>query len=67
MKVIKNECCDCAVPDYPCIGDRCPNRNVVHYHCDECEIEGTLYHYDGEHLCADCLLGRFPIVEGSDY
>lgn len=67
MKKIENECCSCAVPAYPCIGDSCSKRNVEHYYCDECGAEDTLYHFDGEQLCEDCLIGRFPIVEGSDY
>ena len=67
MRKVENECCDCAVPAYPCMGDSCPKRNVVHYYCDECGVEEMLYHFDGEELCGDCLLGRFYIVEGSDY
>ena len=62
----ENECCDCAVPGYPCMGSSCPNRNVPHYFCDKCGGETTLYEKDGEQLCADCVLKDFEIVEGSE-
>ena len=28
MITYENECCGCAVPAYPCMGDACPNRHV---------------------------------------
>jgi hypothetical protein len=67
MKQIENECCDCATPDYPCIGNSCPNRNVAHYYCDECGSEGRLRETEWGELCEYCLIQKFPIVEGSDY
>lgn len=66
MKRILNECCGCAVPAYPCLGDSCPNRRVPHYYCDRCEAEETLYKFEDEELCADCLLAEFSIVKGSE-
>ena len=64
MKRIENECVDC---DLPCLGPTCPNRNVVRYYCDKCKNEDyPLFHYDGEELCAACLLENFEIVEGTD-
>lgn len=66
MIVYEDECVGCP-PEIGCFGNSCPKRNAPHYYCDECGAEDTLRHHDGEHLCADCLLGRFPIVEGSDY
>lgn len=46
----ENQCCDCAVPGYPCIGDSCKYRNVPVYYCDECGNEAD-YEIDGEHYC----------------
>ena len=61
----EDECCDCATPAYPCIGERCPRRRVPHYHCDKCDSEQTLYHYEGHEWCADCLIENLDVVEGS--
>jgi hypothetical protein len=59
---IVNECCDCAVPGYPCLGEACPRRNVEVYECDECGDEipcDEVYEDDGEHLCEKHLLERY--------
>lgn len=64
MKRIENECVGCP-PEMGCLGGACPHQNVPHYYCDRCGEETTLHHYDGEELCADCLLEEFEIVEGS--
>ena len=59
----ENECCDCAVPSYPCRGDSCPNRHVKHLYCDRCNDDvDELYDVDGEELCKDCLLEKFEII-----
>ena len=70
---IENDCCGCAVPAYPCLGDSCKLRNNPHYYCDQCGEEDTLYEsYNGKQLCRECLIdeifssGDYPIVEGSD-
>lgn len=63
MKKIENECVHCGMY---CWGSSCPNRNVVRFYCDRCGEETTLYHYDGEEICEECLLKEFEIVEGSD-
>ena len=63
MKRVQNDCVDCAMH---CIGNACKYRNVVHYYCDKCGNEDTLYDVDGTELCKDCLLEAFPIVEGSE-
>ena len=65
MKKIENECIDCP-KELGCMGDACPNRNVARFYCDRCGDENTLYHYDGEELCADCLIEQFDMVEGSE-
>lgn len=62
----ENQCCDCAVPGYPCIGSSCPNRHVKIYKCDECKDEvdqGELFEFDGEELCIDCIKDRLDVVE----
>lgn len=65
MKVIENECCNCATENYPCLGKNCPRREVTRFYCDECREEGVLYHYDGDELCISCILDRLEVVEGS--
>lgn len=65
MKKIVNECVGCTDIGLHCIGDSCPNRNVVRFYCDKCGAETTLYDYYGDELCADCLLEEFDVVEGS--
>jgi hypothetical protein len=62
MKKLENECASC---NLPCMGSACPYQNVPHYYCDRCGEETTLYHYDDDELCVDCLLKEFEIVEGS--
>ena len=60
----ENECCDCAVPAYPCMGEFCPNRNVPHYYCDKCKSEeDVLYEYENLQLCECCLLETVPKIE----
>ena len=60
MITYENECCGCAVPGYPCMGDICPNINVKHLYCDKCKADcEELYDYDGEELCEECLLDSF--------
>ena len=61
----EDECCGCAVPGYPCRGSMCPNKHVPHVYCDKCGGDCDLdevYDVDGEHVCKDCLLKMFPIV-----
>ena len=59
----ENECCGCATESYPCLGDSCPNRYVMHLYCDKCKDDvELLYNYDGEELCEECLLGSFKKI-----
>ena len=55
MIIFRNECCDCAVPGYPCLGSMCPNRRVPVHVCDECgaEIEDA-FDSLGTDLCERC-------------
>lgn len=63
---VTNECCSCATPAYPCLGNYCPLRKVEHFLCDKCSEETLLYHYEGKELCRDCLLDTIEVVEGSE-
>lgn len=60
-----NECCHCAVPPYPCIGDSCPNRHVRRLFCDWCgSEEDKLYiGISGRELCGECALEELEVVE----
>ena len=60
MKKVTNECVQCGLP---CLGSTCPNRHVVRYYCDKCGSEETLYHYDGEELCLDCIIESLDLEE----
>lgn len=66
MKCLEGECCGCASPGYPCVGEICKFRNVPHYYCDKCKQEfepEELYCMDDEELCVDCLLLNFKSVK----
>lgn len=58
----ENDCVGCAVPAYPCIGERCRYRNVPHFYCDECGKETDLYNFEDEELCIDCVEKRLEPV-----
>lgn len=59
----EDECVGCP-REMGCLGSSCPNRNVPHLYCDDCEEEvEDLYDYAGEQLCEECLLKRFDKVE----
>lgn len=63
MIVYNDECVGCPA-EIGCIGDSCPQRTVPHFYCDECGDEvDELRELDGEQLCRECLLVRFPLVE----
>lgn len=53
----KNECCDCAVAGYPCLGNRCPNQSVPHCYCDMCgqEIYDEPHNECGMDICEQCF------------
>lgn len=65
MIVIQNECVGCP-DDMGCIYQACPYYKVVRLLCDKCESEADLYYYDGEQLCADCILALLERVEYDD-
>lgn len=62
MIKIENDCVGCP-PEMGCLGDSCPRMNVICYYCDKCgEEKETLYHFDGEQLCIDCIEKRLEKV-----
>lgn len=66
MKTVNDECVCCGLP---CLGESCPNRNVVRYTCDKCKEEfdnDELYVYDDEMLCEECLLLEFETVKQAE-
>lgn len=57
----ENQCCNCAVPDYPCNG---MHKHVAVPFCDECVTnDETIYRFDGEELCLSCIKSRLEVVE----
>ena len=63
MVKYENECVDCGLP---CLGNSCPNRNVVRYYCDGCGEECNTYIFDDEELCIDCIELRLDRVSNYD-
>lgn len=61
---IEDHCCDCAVPGYPCMGAKCPNRRVEVHYCDECDAELYEVYVDenGRELCESCV-GEIQFTE----
>ena len=50
----ENQCCDCAVPGYPCEGSSCPYLSVPVYYCDTCNNDTYAeYEVEGEHYCRE--------------
>lgn len=66
MKKIENECVGCTDTGMRCLGNSCPNRNVIRFYCDRCKEEATLYYWNDEELCQECLIKEMEVVEGSD-
>ena len=66
MRRVENNCVNCP-PEMGCLGMSCPCRNVVYFYCDRCGNDTTLYHYNGEEICGNCLLSEFEVVTDDDY
>ena len=58
MRKIENDCVCC---DVPC--SNCGLKHAVHYYCDDCLDEDTLYFYDGQELCIECIKEKLEKVE----
>ena len=60
----ENECVDCGLP---CMHERCIYWAVTRLYCDECDNEeNTLYWWDDQQLCLDCIEARLERVEIDD-
>lgn len=60
MRTVNDECVDCGLP---CMGNQCPNMNVVRHYCDNCGEETELYYFDDEELCIYCIIEKLKRVE----
>ena len=64
MIIEENHCCSCANDTYPCYEGECELLHVQVLRCDKCnEKVDTLYVYNGQELCADCLLATVDKVK----
>ena len=59
----ENDCCGCAVPSYPCLGESCSRRHAPHYYCDNCGDETELYRFEGVELCIHCIIDSLDKVK----
>lgn len=65
MLKYENDCVNCGLH---CVGGACKYYDKVpHYYCDKCGEEATLYHFDGEELCMDCINDQLEVIEGSEW
>lgn len=61
IKEVDN-CVDCRSMGLHCIGASCPNRRRKVHCCDNCELEETLYHFEGGEYCIDCITEMLEMV-----
>lgn len=65
MIKVESDCYDCGLP---CLYESCPHYKVVRCTCDKCDSEqDTLYWWDGQQLCLDCIEALLKRVEFDDY
>lgn len=62
MIAIESDCVGCPI-EMGCIYEACPHYRVVRYYCDKCKEEDTIYNFNGEQLCFDCILEQLERVE----
>lgn len=60
MKKIENDCVGCAMG---CIN--CGRKRTPHWYCDNCRDEETLYEFEGQELCINCITKKLTKIEGS--
>lgn len=67
MIKFENECVGCPA-EMGCLGDNCPNLNVVHLYCDNCgnDVE-SLFDIGGEQVCDKCLHEIFQEITYENY
>lgn len=64
MIITENECVDCGLP---CMYESCPYWAVTRCYCDYCDNEEyTLYWWDGQQVCLDCIEAQLERVEIDD-
>lgn len=59
MRQVENDCVDCGLP---CIGTSCRYYKAVHFYCDDCGDEDTLYEFDDEELCIRCIAKKLKKI-----
>ena len=64
MIVMIEERSNCVACGFPCMGPACRNGSYRAKICDRCgeEVE-KLYYFDGEELCASCVLDDLEEVK----
>ena len=50
MRYIENQCCGCATPGYPCIGEACSLRQSEVIICDYCGKEIEINDLDWDYV-----------------
>ena len=61
MVRFEDECVGCPT-EMGCLGGACKYTDVPHLICDICESETILYHFNDQHLCAECVLDQLDEV-----
>lgn len=59
MIVIDSDCCNCGLP---CLYEGCTYYKIARFFCDDCDSEENLWYFEGQQLCADCILKRLEEV-----
>lgn len=60
----EDRCVECGMH---CLGADCPNRNVLIKRCDCCgRSVDTLYHWDKEEWCLDCIIENLEEVRDEE-
>lgn len=58
-----DNCVGCTSMGLPCKGSSCSKRRRKIRCCDNCELEETLYHFDGGEYCINCIKKMLEVVE----
>lgn len=66
MIVVDSDCIGCP-EDLGCVYEACPYYKVIRYYCDKCGCEDDLYEWDGDQLCAECILEQLNKVEYEEF
>lgn len=63
----EDNCVGCTDIGLWCMGSACPNRNIPHYYCDNCNAEDTIYDTPNDELCIDCVYKIYGDLETFDF